>query len=404
VTGWLLILAVLILGGVLSTLGDRLGSRIGKARLSLFRLRPRNTAVLVTVLTGSLISALTLGLMVAVSERLRVGLFQLDQLEARLSNSRKALQTSGAQLARTENQLHQAQGERKRAEADRRRADQGRATARGQLKQVEARAQQLRAALAPLQQRRKQLEAERDRLGRDVKARDGELRQLQERTARGQQELKQLEGKVLALRSGDVVLSSAQPLIVAQVAIPKPTVAKQVVEDLLRQANLRAFEQVLPGQKPDRQLLLIPRSEVLKVEQAIGNGGSWVVSILSAGNVLRGENQVLAFTDVRPNQRVVNKGQVLASVTLDPLELSSDQVRARLNLLLAAARTEAMRQGSLAGSIQFDVEAFNELGRQLSDRKVRRVVVLQAVSLRDSDTADAVVVELRIANSGATEG
>ncbi|NBQ21782.1 MAG: DUF3084 domain-containing protein, partial [Synechococcaceae bacterium WB6_3B_236] len=292
-TGWLLILAVLILGGVLSTLGDRLGSRIGKARLSLFRLRPRKTAVLVTVLTGSLISALTLGLMVAVSERLRVGLFQLDQLEARLSNSRKALQTSGAQLARTENQLHQAQGERQRAEADRRRADQGRATARGQLKQVEARAQQLRAALAPLQQRRKQLEAERDRLGRDVKARDGELRQLQERTARGQQELKQLEGKVLALRSGDVVLSSAQPLIVAQVAIPKPTVAKQVVEDLLRQANLRAFEQVLPGQKPDRQLLLIPRSEVLKVEQAIGNGGSWVVSILSAGNVLRGENQVL---------------------------------------------------------------------------------------------------------------
>jgi len=404
VTGWLLILAVLILGGVLSTLGDRLGSRIGKARLSLFRLRPRKTAVLVTVLTGSLISALTLGLMVAVSERLRVGLFQLDQLEARLSNSRKALQTSGAQLARTENQLHQAQGERQRAEADRRRADQGRATARGQLKQVEARAQQLRAALAPLQQRRKQLEAERDRLGRDVKARDGELRQLQERTARGQQELKQLEGKVLALRSGDVVLSSAQPLIVAQVAIPKPTVAKQVVEDLLRQANLRAFEQVLPGQKPDRQLLLIPRSEVLKVEQAIGNGGSWVVSILSAGNVLRGENQVLAFTDVRPNQRVVNEGQVLASVTLDPLELSSDQVRARLNLLLAAARTEAMRQGSLAGSIQFDVEAFNELGRQLSDRKVRRAVVLQAVSQRDSDTADAVVVELRIANSGVTEG
>jgi uncharacterized protein (DUF3084 family) len=404
VTGWLLILAVLILGGVLSTLGDRLGSRIGKARLSLFQLRPRKTAVLVTVLTGSLISALTLGLMVAVSERLRVGLFQLDQLEARLSNSRKALQASGAQLARTKNQLHQAQGERKRAEADRRRADQGRATARGQLKQVEARAQQLRAALAPLQQRRKQLEAERDRLGRDVKARDGELRQLQERTARGQQELKQLEGKVLALRSGDVVLSSAQPLIVAQVAIPKPTLAKQVVEDLLRQANLRAFEQVLPGQKPDRQLLLIPRSEVLKVEQAIGNGGSWVVSILSAGNVLRGENQVLAFTDVRPNQRVVNKGQVLASVTLDPLELSSDQVRARLNLLLAAARTEAMRQGSLAGSIQFDVEAFNELGRQLSDRKVRRAVVVQAVSLRDSDTADAVVVELRIANSGSNEG
>ena len=53
-SGWLLILALLILGGVLSTLGDRLGSRVGKARLSLFNLRPRRTAVLITVLTGSL--------------------------------------------------------------------------------------------------------------------------------------------------------------------------------------------------------------------------------------------------------------------------------------------------------------------------------------------------------------
>jgi chromosome segregation ATPase len=85
---------------------------------------------------------------------------------------------------------------------------------------VEARAQQLRAALAPLQQRRKQLEAERDRLGRDVKARDGELRQLQERTARGQQELTQLEGKVLALRSGDVVLLKASRGVALERLLP----------------------------------------------------------------------------------------------------------------------------------------------------------------------------------------
>ena len=88
-SGWLLILAVLVLGGVLSTLGDRLGSRIGKARLSLFQMRPRRTAVVITVLTGSLISALTLGLMVAVREHLRVGLFQLDELETRLRSSRQ---------------------------------------------------------------------------------------------------------------------------------------------------------------------------------------------------------------------------------------------------------------------------------------------------------------------------
>ena len=66
-SGWLLIIALLVLGGVLSALGDRLGSRVGKARLSLFNMRPRRTAVLITVLTGSLISALSLGLMLLVS-------------------------------------------------------------------------------------------------------------------------------------------------------------------------------------------------------------------------------------------------------------------------------------------------------------------------------------------------
>ena len=390
-TGWLLILAVLLLGGVLATIGDRLGSRIGKARLSLFRLRPRSTAVLITVLTGSLISALTLGLMLAVSEQLRIGLFQLDKIESKLSNARKNLDFSVVQLTRSEKQLNKAR-------KDVARADQGRAAARQQLQQVQARAIQLRAELTPLQARRKVLEQERDRLGNDVKSRDAELRVLQQRTSLGQQELKQLEGKVLALRSGDVVLSTGQALTTARIAIPQQRLVKKATEDLLREANLRAFEQVLPGQQPNRQLLLIPRSEVAKVEQALSNGATWVVSIRSAGNVLRGETQVLAFADVRPNQKVVSKGEVLASISFDPNERSPQQVQARLNLLLAAARTETLRQGSLAPAIQFDVEAFKAAGRALSEQRGRRPVLVQVVSMRDSDTADPVFVELRGVN------
>ena len=87
-TGWLLILTLLVLGGVLSTLGDRLGTRVGKARLSLLGLRPRRTAVVITVITGGLISALSLGLMLLVSRQLRVGLFELDGLQAKLRSSR----------------------------------------------------------------------------------------------------------------------------------------------------------------------------------------------------------------------------------------------------------------------------------------------------------------------------
>ena len=90
-SGWLLIFALLVLGGLLSTLGDRLGTRVGKARLSIFKLRPRTTAVFITVLTGSFISAISLGLILMVSRQLRVGLFELDDLQKKLQESRLAL-------------------------------------------------------------------------------------------------------------------------------------------------------------------------------------------------------------------------------------------------------------------------------------------------------------------------
>tara|TARA_Y100001968_G_scaffold136503_1_gene124566 strand:+ start:18238 stop:19233 length:996 start_codon:yes stop_codon:yes gene_type:complete len=91
VTGWLLIISLLILGGLLATLGDRLGSLIGKARLSIFKLRPKRTAVFITVLTGSLISAISLGFMLLVSRQLRIGLFELDDIQNKLQESRLAL-------------------------------------------------------------------------------------------------------------------------------------------------------------------------------------------------------------------------------------------------------------------------------------------------------------------------
>ena len=366
-SGWLLILAVLVLGGVLSTLGDRLGSRIGKARLSLFQMRPRRTAVVITVLTGSLISALTLGLMVAVSERLRVGLFQLDELETRLRSSRKSLQLSLKQLDQNQAELAQARSDRAAAEQQ----------------------------LAPLKKQRQELEAERDRLGQDVAARDEELRQLQQRTRRSQQELRQLERNVLDLRSGDVVLSTGQPLTMAKVAIPKPELARQATEDVLRQANVQAYQRVLPGQKPEQQLLLIPRSEVIKVEKALRSGGPWVISIHSAGNVLRGEKQVLAFADVRRSRQVLEAGQVLASLSLDPEQSSQKQVFARLNLLLAAARNESQRNGALNPRLQVDQDALNALAAQLVEREGNQPVRLEVVAARDSDSLDPIAVTVR---------
>ena len=387
-TGWLLILALLVLGGVLSTLGDRLGSLVGKSRLSLFNLRPRKTAVLITVLTGSLISALSLGLMLLVSQQLRVGLFELDRIEHRLRDSRTSLSRSQADLKRSHSDLLQA--------------EKGRKQARQLLAEAERQARSLRAALGPLMQQRLALEKQRDQLNRDIRAKDAdiqrnqqELAQVKGRIVAAGKELKELEANLLALRRGDVVISSGQSLVIAKVKLQKSSQSKEVIEALLQQANKVAFQRVLPGESQERQVLLVPRGDIAKLEDVITKPGTWVVSIVSAGNVLRGERRVVAFPDVRPNRQVVRQGDQMATTVLEAEERSSQEVQSRLNLLLAATFTRAQRQGALADGLQYDLNDFNRLGNQLRDRPAGQTVRLEAVSLRDSDIADPLVIELR---------
>jgi len=381
VSGWLLIVALLLLGGVLSTLGDRLGSKVGKARLSLLGMRPRRTAVVITVLTGSLISAISLGLMLLVSDRLRTGLFELDQLERRLREGREALERSQSELSS---------------------AERGRQQARSQLGMVEAQAASLRRELAPLLQQRRLLEQERDQLSREIGAKDAdiqrnrqELERLNSRISTSAKELQQLETNLIALRRGDVVISSGQPLEIAKVRIEKPEQAKVVIEALLRQTNTNVFQRVLPGQTPNRQILLVPRSDITKLEGILSKRGDWVVSLISAANVLKGERQVVAFPDVRRNKQVVKAGEQLATTALEGDERSPEQVRSRLNVLLASAYNTVQRAGSLASGLQFDAASVNQLSSSLINRPAGQVVQLQAVSLRNSDLVDPVAVVLR---------
>ena len=379
-SGWLLILALLILGGLLSTLGDRLGSRVGKARLSLFNLRPRRTAVLITVLTGSLISALSLGLLLLVSRQLRVGLFELDALQARLRDSRAALDAA-------ETERREARSATERIEAE--------------LIATRQRSTTLRRELEPLQQQKRQLEQERNRLTADIQARDvdiqrteAELRSVRDRIKAGEKELTSLEQDLLALRRGSVVLRSGQALATATVRLEQPGQAKQVVDRLLQEANQTAYVRVRPGETPDRQILLVPRGDVERLQQTLRQSGTWVVSMRSAGNVLRGESVVYAYPDVKPNRTITRVDEVLATTTLEQDERGSEAVRTRLNLLLASAFAEVQRRGSLSEGLQFDGSALNELGLALVDRTDNEPLELQVIAVRSSDTADPVAVSV----------
>ncbi len=372
---------------MLSTLGDRLGSRVGKARLSLFGLRPRQTAVVITVLTGSLISALSLGLMLLVSRQLRVGLFELNDLEARLRSSRSDLKGSRKAQRKARQQLAEARTDEIKA--------------RKILADAQARARELRSTLQPLQEQTRRLEAERQRLSQDVRNRDAEiqrtddeLRAVRQRISSGEAELQQLEKNLIALRRGDVAISSGQPLATVTLKLDRPDQARQVIDQVLREANLQAFQKVLPGQVPDRQIILVPRQDIERLEQAIRKPGTWVVLLRSAANVLRGESVVYAFPDVRPNVAITMEGEVLARTTVAGQDTNPEAVQNRINLLLASTLAEVRRRGSLSQGLQFDANAVNRLARELTERSGGRVE-LQAVAVRRSETADPIAIELR---------
>ncbi len=115
-SGWLLIIFLLLLGGLISTFGDLVGTKIGKARFSIFKLRPKKTATLITIITGSLISASSLSLMILVNRQLRLGLFRLGDLQRKLQESRQLLIPLKEEREKLENKIDNKERELKQLE------------------------------------------------------------------------------------------------------------------------------------------------------------------------------------------------------------------------------------------------------------------------------------------------
>ena len=296
-TVWLKILLILILGGILSTLGDRLGSRVGKARLSIFKLRPKSTAVLITVFTGSIISAISFATMIVFDRDLRVGLFQLEDIREKIIDSEK--------------------------------------------------------------------------------------------------ELKKLEKNLYAFRSGNVVITSGQTLVTKTIKLNKNSDIKKIIESLLQQANLYAFNLVKINQSNYRRILLVRKDDIEKLESKISDNRSWVVRIKSAGNILRGENYVYAFPEVTLNKIITMKGEVIALENISLSDSDSESISKKINLLMASTLAEVRRRGSLSSELQINANQINNLGKYLvSKKKGEFQIITRAVDTHQS--ADKVSVSLEL--------
>src|SRR5574344_221022 len=93
-----LIVILALMGGIIAYIADKLGSKIGKKRLTIFGLRPHKTSVLLTVLSGILIAACTIGVLAVASQNARTALFGMDKLQKEMASLTEQKKTAQAQL------------------------------------------------------------------------------------------------------------------------------------------------------------------------------------------------------------------------------------------------------------------------------------------------------------------
>ena len=410
-SGYILIAAIFILGGIIAAFGDRLGTKIGKARLRLFNLRPRQTAMVITVITGMLISALTLGILFSLSKSLRKGIFELDdilreqrRIERELVEVREQKQQVEQQLGQVKQQQNQATIDLNAINLDFEKSKQQlietseqaeklrqelnglliqREESREQLNQLKQQSQELQnqlqerenkieeqdKILASKETRLRELEQQQEVLQSQVQERDLSIANLDEaivaaetslklRTRRLEQlesQLQFVERNVAALeqsyqelREKKITIVKGQVLSSAVVRIVDPNAAKSAINSLLRQANANAVRYTqFNSSKSTQRIVQITRSQVDQLESQIKDGQDYVIRILSAGNYVQGETGVKVFADLSINKQVFPEGEEIATVSIDSQNVSRKEVQEKLNWLLAVSKFRSQRAGVL---------------------------------------------------------
>ena len=314
---WILIVFLIILGGLIAPFGDLLGTKIGKSRFSILKLRPKKTATIVTIITGGFISSISIGLLLLVSEEFRQRLFvDIPFLQKTLDDSKKAL--------------------------------------------------------LPLQEERKKLE---------------------EKINNKEKELNALKTNVKEFRRGNVVIKRGQTLFIAEVT-SNPNI-KLDLGKIYNSADKYVQNIVVPNKKELKNILFFRSSDISEIEGVTAKGGDWILLIKSAANVLRGDNFVFVYPELLQNRIVVRKGEVITSEILEKKDLDYKNINSKLKTLLRKTRDKIKFRGSIVNEITTREDFIKKIRDSLKKNKNNKYL-LEILSLKDSKTADPIIVELNI--------
>ncbi len=333
-SAWILIAAIVLLGGLIAVLGDRLGTKVGKARLRLFKLRPRQTARIITFITGLSIAASTLGILFGLSESLRKGVFQLDDILKEKRRVEGELQQANQEKQEVETQLSTVREQQIEAEKQLGKINQDFIQAQTQLKTVSDQASLMRAELNELlAERNKGLE---------------QLAQLEEQSQQLQSQLQEKEAKIA---SQDRIL--------------------QEKETRLQQLEQQKQSLQIEISTRDQQILTLDSAiatkdqELQTRKEQLNKSAEQLQFLLQRIKTLEKYYQTY-IQELRERQIAVVKGQVLASAQVRIVEPSAAIVA--IDQVLREANRNA------AKAIYLDEEHFDQRVIKITKAQVNQVL------------------------------
>ena len=227
------------------------------------------------------------------------------------------------------------------------------------------------------------------------KAEDKVKEKLEDKILQKEKELNLLKNSINEFRRGNVVIKKGQSLFIAEVDSNKNLNIKLELSNIINRANKYVQEIVIPSKKEPTNILLWRPSDIAKIENLIEKNGSWILIIKSATNVLKGDDYVFVFPELLENKLVVKKGTIITTTILEKSDLTSKSINNTINLLIKQTRDAVKKKGSIVNEITTRGNFLKKLKDYLkSDQNVK--FQLEVLSLRDSKTAEPIIVEFNI--------
>ncbi|HYH01922.1 MAG TPA: DUF3084 domain-containing protein [Bacillota bacterium] len=375
--GLIIIVLVVLFGGTLAFLGDRVGMKVGKKRLSMFGLRPKYTSMIITVLTGFFIAGLTLVTLTLISEYARTAIFELHSIQERLtSTNRKARDLTvqvrqkqreytglGAryaklrqELAQTENQLNKTQADLNSNKLLNKDLQSHNQVLAGKNQSLVSNNQglviqndNLTQISNYLKQKNNDLNVERERLNHQIQSLANELISVHDRT-------KVIEEKPLLFNVGEILVAR-----VVEPGVREDKIQANLINPLLQTANELALKQGarIPG-KTDYALRIKPARITEICNQLVKLKSKAVLRVIVESNSVK-DDPVNVTLEVFPDEIIFKSGEKIVETDLTA-RYSESEMRDRLLSLLVQAYNKAIAKGIITDEQNLrDVVSISEI-------------------------------------------